>query len=201
MILHIEKGIRNIDFIDIISTRMPLSKLLLLCFCILNVSAFIIPASHKLGYRAIRLLRCSQSVMISDDDNIPYLDKLDKNNGKKVERLKSIRDNITKYMEDKKPKNSGYSSRYNQNAIIPIDFDKLFLNLNQIAHVYISADYDRAVFYLSDSRRFVYYIRTPQDKELFEKIIKYISHPVKIRVICDKTLFTDKFGYLYTDSP
>jgi len=169
-----------------------------------------IPLTQNIKHynKGIKTLRYSSNInnieMLSEsEEELPYLEKLDKQNKKKIERLKSIRDNITKYMDEKKPANSTNTtqispkSRYNQNPIMQIDFDKLFLNMNQISQIFISSDYDRAVFYFLDGRRYIYYVKTTDDKELIEKIIRFISHSIKIKIICDKTLFTDKFGYLY----
>ena len=143
-------------------------------------------------------------------ENLSYLEKLEK---KKLERLKSIRNNINKYIQDfpsnntdtteanitntsKKLSNTTKISSYS--PITPITFDKLFLNINHIMKVYMSADYDRVVFYFADGRRFVFKVKNMQDKELMIKIMKFIPQSVRIVVICDKSLFTDKFGFLYT---
>jgi hypothetical protein len=148
------------------------------------------------------------------DDNMSYLDKLENKNllppsrlnqQKQMKRLKSIQNNITKYMDEKnkKPASQSFATRYN-NPIPKTDFDNIFLNINNITTVYISSDYDRAIFQMSDNSKYVFYINTKDKKNLIEKIINIIQqHPiqnVKIIIVCDKTVMTDPFGYLYCDA-
>ncbi len=148
------------------------------------------------------------------DDNMSYLDKLENKNllppsrlnqQKQMKRLKSIQNNITKYMDEKnkKPASQSFATRYN-NPIPKTDFDNIFLNINNITTVYISSDYDRAIFQMSDNSKYVFYINTKDKKNLIEKIINIIQqHPiqnVKIIIVCDKIVMTDPFGYLYCDA-
>lgn len=151
---------------------------------------------------------------VNPDDNMSYLDKLENKNlvppsrlnqQKQIKRLKSIQNNITKYMDEKnkKPVAQIFGTRYN-NPIPKTDFDTIFLNINNIAAIYMSFDYDRAIFQLSDNRKYVFYISTKDRKNLVEKIINIIQeHPIqslKIIIVCDKTVMTDPFGYLYCES-
>lgn len=184
---------------------MQISRIGLLFVFLLQAYSFIIPMSNQLksriGYRT------SVQTAYCQDESMPYLDRLENQNKDKVEKLKSIRNNITKYIvaneNNKKPTNSTTKARSSSaysNPIIPIDFDNLFLNINNISKIYLSSDYDRAIFYMINNRRHIYTIKSKTDRELIEKIIRFISQPVKIIVICDKTLFTDKFGFLYYDT-
>jgi len=173
------------------------TKIFLTLFTVIQVYAFIVPPITQIKQRyhtAIHSINCAE-------EDIPYLDKIEKQDKKKIERLQSIRNNISKYLVDvNKQKNSTntHKSSYESNPIMPIDFDTLFLNINNIARIYLPSDYDRAVFYMSNNKRNVFFVKSKTDKELIEKLIKFIAKPVKIIVICDKSVFTDKFGFLYS---
>jgi len=167
-----------------------------------ETSSFMLPL-HKHVAKTPKFKMCS-SISIDmniNDDNLPYLERLEKSNKDKIQKLKSVRDNIGKFLSSNETtlntKNVTKSSRSVNHPIMYIDFDKLFLNINNIQQIFISNDYDRAVFYMNTGHRFVFFVKSKNDKDLIEKIIKFIKHPVKIVVVCDKTLFTDKFKYLY----
>jgi hypothetical protein len=185
-----------------------LKCLLVLSFMLCEASSFMLPL-HKHVAKTPKFKMCSSisiDMNISDDD-LPYLEKLEKTNKDKIQKLKSVRDNISKFLKNNETesksknitKSTPSSSRSINHPIMYIDFDKLFLNINNIQQIFISNDYDRAVFYMNSGQRFVYFVKMKNDKDLVEKIIKFIKHPVKIIVICDKTLFTDKFKHLYCE--
>lgn len=159
-----------------------------------------------------------------DDENLSYLEKLNKDKQKKdkLSKLNSIKENISKYIEEQQ-NNTGnvsnkaskkaskaskkttdttdtkkFTSSYN-NPIQRISFDSLFLRLNMIQAIYLTSDNDRAVFCLSNGQRFVFYIKNEQDFDLIQKIFKFAPQSVKICIVCDKNLFTDTMGFLYTD--
>lgn len=154
----------------------------------------------------------SYHMNINPDDSLPYLDRLENKNltppsrlnnqQKQIRKLKSVQNNITKYIDEKNKKSAGqiFETRYN-NPIPKTDFDNIFLNINNISAIYLSSDYDRAIFQFGDNRKFVFYINNKDKKNLVEKIINIIQqHPVqqvKIIIVCDKTVMTDPFGYLY----
>lgn len=178
-------------------------QLSFLLFYTLEALCFTMPV-----YKTIPKPLCSYKMSVSmnvNDDNLPYLEKLEKTNKDKIEKLKSVRDNISKFLNSNttnttSPKNSSNAqTRLINNPIMHIDFDKLFLNLNNIQQIYMTNDYDRAVFFLNNGQRYVYFVRSKEDKELIEKIIKFVKHPIRVSVMCDKTLFTDKFKYLYCE--
>lgn len=137
------------------------------------------------------------------DDNIPYLNRLEnvpvKSN---IDKLKSIQNNINKYIDEKKNVNEPkYISCYN-NPIKKATFDKIFLNIQNIQTIYISNDCDRAIFVFLNAQRLVYYIHNKDEYKLIEKIINIASQSLqkfKVIVICNKDLMTDKFGFLYCD--
>jgi hypothetical protein len=149
--------------------------------------------------------------MNANNDDMSYLDKLgnqnlvppSRMNQGNVKKLASIQNNITKYMQEKNKKSVGtsFTTKYN-NPIPRTGFDNIFLNINNITAIYISSDYDRAIFQYSDARKFVFYINR-DSKKLVDKIInivqQYPSQQVKIIVICDKSVMTDPFGYLYCE--
>jgi len=153
----------------------------------------------------------SYRMTANNDDNMSYLDKLgnqnlappSRMNQGNIQKLSSIQNNITKYMQEKNKKSAGtsFTTQYN-NPIPRTSFDKVFLNINNITAIYISSDYDRAIFQYSDNRKYVFYI-DKDSKKLVDKIInivqQYPSQQVKIIVICDKSVMTDPFGYLYCD--
>lgn len=136
------------------------------------------------------------------DDGVPYLNKLDEMNRSQpktnTERLRAIHSNITKYMDEKAKKQSSQriNTRYN-NPIEKSTFDKIFLNMNSISKIYISSDFDRAIFEMKNKHRYVFYVHNKTEKDLIEKIINTLMHPVKIIVVCDKSQMTDQFGHLY----
>jgi hypothetical protein len=152
---------------------------------------------------------------VNPDDNMSYLDRLENKNltppsrlnnqQKQIRKLKSIQNNITKYIDkkNKTPECQAFATRYN-NPIQRTDFDNIFLNINNISAIYLSSDYDRAIFQFSDNRKYVFYISNKNEKSLIEKIINIIQqHPiqqVKIIIVCDKSSMTDPFGYLYCQS-
>jgi hypothetical protein len=173
-----------------------------------EASSFMLPLQkHVLRTPKPKYKMCN-SISIDmniNDDDLPYLEKLEKTNKDKIERLKSVRDNISKFLTNNtvvsKSKNDiKSSSKSLQYPIVNINFDKLFLNINDIQQIFISNDYDRVVFFMNSGQRFVYFVKSKNDKDLIDKIVKFIKHPVKIIVICDKTLFTDKFKYLYCEN-
>lgn len=179
-----------------------LSKSSFIFVFLLQAYCFMKPLSVQLKPRQPRLISAINTISCQDE-SVPYLDGLNKKNNE--ERLKSLRKNITKYIVANKKSNNTIQavktkqSRPSIQPIMPIDFDNLFLNINNISKIYMSSDYDRVVFYFTDNRRHIYLVKSKRDKDLMEKIIKFISQPVRIVVICDKTVFTDKFGFLYYD--
>lgn len=121
-------------------------------------------------------------------DSSSYLDQLNKTKPKDV--LKA---------EDGARRNTDY------NAAKKIDFDKLFLNIGNIASIYVSSDYDRAVFIFKSNDKHVFYIHNKDDKDLIDKIISYRqtnatnNDNVKVIVIGNKNIFTDSFGHLFCE--
>lgn len=182
----------------------------LILLCLIETSCFTTQYMnthiHKHTHALSRYKMCSSNSLYIDmsinDDNLPYLEKLEKSNKDKIQRLKSVRDNISKFLNNNttNPKNTtNTQTRLINNPIMHTDFDKLFLNLNNIQQIYMTNDYDRAVFFLNNGQRYVFFVRSKEDKELIEKIIKFVKHPIRVSVMCDKTLFTDKFKYLYCE--
>ena len=158
------------------------------------------------------LKKCSNAYMNFDDetkdDIITYLEKIQQDKLKnkvdqfdaKVHKLKSVQNNINKYIEEKNRKpEKGHTTRYN-NPIKKISFDKMFLNVQNIIIIYIPYDYDRAIVEFHNNQRFVYYIHNKNEQILMDKIINIASlsgNPFKVKIICDKIVMTDPFGYLY----
>lgn len=136
------------------------------------------------------------------EDDMSYLDSLDKKpQNSNIDKLKSIQNNITKYIEEKSKKTDQsqvFPTRYN-NPIHKASFDKIFLNINNIRTVYIPNDYDRAIFVMNKNEKFVFYIHNKDEKHLVEKIINLIGKQVKVVVLCNKSDMTDPFGRLYCD--
>jgi len=179
------------------------SYLILTFLFILEASCYIVLPFHKHISRTPQL-KMSSGISLDmniNDENLPYLEKLEKEKKQRIQKLQSVRDNIGKFL-DSSVKNDTTVTKvpYIKNPIMQTDFDKLFLNLNNVQQIFISNDYDRAVFCMFNGQRLVYFINNKNDKELMEKIINVIKHPVKIIVVCDKTLFTDKFKFLYCGS-
>lgn len=91
------------------------------------------------------------------------------------------------------------------NVAKKIDFDKLFLNIGNIASIFVSSDYDRAVFIFKEHDKHVFYIHNKQDKELIDKIINYRqvngkeTDNVKVIIVGNKNIFTDSFGHLFCE--
>lgn len=87
-----------------------------------------------------------------------------------------------------------------------IDFDKLFLNIGNIASIFVSSDYDRAVFIFKGNEKHVFYIHNQHDKELIDKIINYRqvngkdTDNVKVIIVGNKNIFTDSFGHLFCEN-
>lgn len=159
-----------------------ISRFLIFILLINNINAFFV--SHLILQKSNNMIMCNEN----------YLEKISK---KKLQKLEVIKNNIEKYVV-KKDKEPSFQSHYNQ-PIPKTTFDKLFLNLKNISRIYISGDYDRAVFFFGDAQRFVFYINTQEEKKLIDKIIRYRKDDVKVVVICDKNLFTDSFGFLFCD--
>jgi hypothetical protein len=155
----------------------------------------------------------------SEDNDLPYLHKLNEMNTKKnkniennivpksldnanqtTKKLESIRNKITNYLDEKHKTKSEpkFTTRYN-NPIPKTDFDKIFLNINNIKTIYISNDNDRAIFEFFTSQKYVYYLKDTKNRQLLNKIINILTQPVKIVIICDKTVMDDPFGHLYCD--
>lgn len=167
---------------------MLYSKLVLWFLMIPNVLSFL--------HNHVNLIQKRSITMCSNDSN--YLEKI---NNKKVEKMEKIKQNIEKYIietKKEKKKEPNFQSFYN-NPISKINFDKLFMNLNNINNIYLTSDCDRAVFFFKNTSRHVFYAKTKEEKDLIEKIIKYRPDNVKVVIVCDKNLFTDSFGFLYCD--
>lgn len=133
-----------------------------------------------------------RSLCMQEDGSNSYL-----NNLEKKKKLISIQQNIQKYIDSKNAsKSETVISKFNY-PVEKVTFDNIFLKINLIRYIYISSDYDRVVFLLNNSKKYVFWIQTMEDKQLIDKIINFINQPIKVIVICDKTLFTDIFGFLY----
>lgn len=130
-----------------------------------------------------------------------YSEYLDTNT--KVKRLESIRNNIVNYIKTKKDDDSkkmqiGFKSTYQ--PIPKVDFDTIFLNINHICQIYISSNVDRMIFELTSGKRYVYYIRTKEEYNKMDQLIKLIPRNHKTIIINDiYKVMDDPFGFLYCE--
>lgn len=92
-----------------------------------------------------------------------------------------------------------YITRYN-NPIRKLSFDKIVGIKNNINSIYISNDFDRAIFKLKNNIHYVIYVDKKEDRKKIEKIIEDVSKYATIIVICNKILMTDQYGFLYCDN-
>lgn len=200
---------------------------LIFCNSVCNVEGFFNSVNlpqfgQKRLYKLTKTTIPFTRLRMSDDDkteeNISYLEKINKKiknqienepktpyEKRKIEKLQSIKNNIEKYIIEKKKKEvvndnkqPTFYSHYN-NPAKKITFDKLFLNLKNIQGIFISCDYDRCVFTMNNGERFVYYVHNEQEKELINRIIKFSQETVKVVIICNKNIFTDTFGHLFCE--
>lgn len=96
-----------------------------------------------------------------------------------------------------------YFTRYSL-PISKVSIEKIryYVDNMQVKKVYITSDYDRVIVELLNNKKYVYYIDNEIEKKLFNDIINFIEKKkqnVKFIIICDKYVFTDKFGYLYSN--
>jgi hypothetical protein len=116
-----------------------------------------------------------------------------------INKLKAVSNNINNYIEKnnyiKDNKNSIKESIYN-NPIKSADYEKILINLAIIKKVYISGDYD---IIIADTgyNKYLYYVKTEEDKKKFNIIISVLPHTCKKIIISDKRIMLDNFSSLY----
>lgn len=92
-----------------------------------------------------------------------------------------------------------YITRFN-NPIQKLSFDKIIEIKNNINSIYLSNDFDRAIFKLKNNIHYVIYVDKKEDRKKIEKIIEDVSKYANIIVVCNKILMTDQYGFLYCDN-
>jgi hypothetical protein len=92
-----------------------------------------------------------------------------------------------------------YITRFN-NPIRKLSFDKIVEIKNNINSIYLSNDFDRAIFKLKNNIHYVIYVDQKEDRKKIEKIIEDVSKYATIIVVCNKILMTDQYGFLYCDN-
>lgn len=92
-----------------------------------------------------------------------------------------------------------YITRFN-NPIRKLSFDKIVEIKNNINSIYLSNDFDRAIFKLKNNIHYVIYVDKKEDRKKIEKIIEDVSKYATIIVVCNKILMTDQYGFLYCDN-
>jgi hypothetical protein len=137
------------------------------------------------------------------NDYSDYLNKDKVNKNDKVKKMEKIRNNITNYIKTKTDDNSkniehGFKSTYQ--PIPKSDFDKIFLNINNIINIYISSNIDRIIFELVNGKRYVYYVNSKEDYAKIDQLIRIIPIKHKIIIISDiRNVMDDSFGFLYCE--
>ena len=140
--------------------------------------------------------------MISNDNDLSYLDKINKPSST-VKKLENMKKNITNFLKENKSGTKkiekGYKSTY-----MPIpksDFDNIFLNINNIITIFMSANMDRVIFVLSTDRKYVFYINTKEQLQQMEQLINILPNKnVKKIIINDvMNIMDDPFGFLYCE--
>jgi hypothetical protein len=138
------------------------------------------------------------------NDTMSYLDKISKTNNtpdKSLKKLDGIRKHITNYMKEKKDDKqiqTGHRSTYM--PIPKASFDTIFLNIFNIAIIYMSCNMDRMIFEINPSKRYVFYIKSKEDYAKISQLIAMIPNKVKMIVINDvRNLMDDAFGFLYCE--
>jgi DNA-binding LacI/PurR family transcriptional regulator len=141
--------------------------------------------------------------MISNDNDLSYLDKINKTPSVDVKKLENMKKNITNYLKDNKlgakQIEQGHKSTY-----MPIpksNFDNIFLNINNIITIYMSANMDRMIYVLSTHRKYVFYINTREQYQQMEQLINILPNKnVKKIIINDvNNVMDDPFGFLYCE--
>jgi hypothetical protein len=115
-------------------------------------------------------------------------------------KLEKMRKNITNYIKskDEKQLEKGHLSTYR--PIPKASFDTIFMNVNQIHHIYISSNVDRFIFEMNDNTRYVYYIDNKDEYRKMEQLMKVIPSKHKAIIINDvHNIMDDPFGYLYCE--
>lgn len=122
----------------------------------------------------------------------------------KLKKLQSISRNINEYMKTTSKKTDAKIEQGFKSTYMPIPkapFDTIFININQIKKIYISASVDRMIFELSSGRRYVYYINNKDDYNKMDQLIKLIPSQHKICIINDvHNTMDDPFGHLYCET-
>jgi len=118
-----------------------------------------------------------------------------------INKLNIVKNNINNYIEKNKyvnnNKNEIKKTIYN-NPIKSVNYEKVLINISIIKKIYISYDYDRAIID-TGYNKYVYYIKTRDDKLKFNIIISVLPNECKKIIVCDKSIMTDNFGYLYCE--
>ena len=116
-----------------------------------------------------------------------------------INKLTKIKNNIELYIEKnnyvKENKNSIKKSIYN-NPIKHVDYEKILINLAIIKSIYISGDFD-IVIVDTGYNKYMYHIKTEDDKEKINIIISVIPNTCKKFIVCDKRIMIDNFSPLY----
>ena len=81
------------------------------------------------------------------------------------------------------------------------DFDNIFLNINNIITIFMSANMDRMIFVLSTDRKFVFYINTKEQLQQMEQLINILPNKHVKKIIINDVIHTmdDPFGFLYCE--
>lgn len=90
-------------------------------------------------------------------------------------------------------------SSFHNNPIQKATSNKIIMNIELIEHIYITWDYDRVVFCLSNKNRYVIHIKNDDDKKIIENIFNIVNKSVKMCIFCNKNLFTDNLGIFYSN--
>lgn len=118
-----------------------------------------------------------------------------------INKLNIVKNNINNYIEKNKyvnnNKNEIKKTMYN-NPIKSVNYEKILINISIIKKIYLSYDYDRVIID-TGYNKYVYYIKTDDDKLKFNILISVLPNECKKIIVCDKSIMTDNFGSLYCE--
>lgn len=134
------------------------------------------------------------SIKKNNIKNISITSMCNNNNFRKYRILKN-KMNINSNIH---PIEKGISSKCIPIPSVP--FDKIFLNIFNIIHVFTTVKEDRVVVFLNNNEKYVYYAKDDKSKENIRQIIKIIPNHIKVLIISDVTnTFENSFHYLYCE--